>query len=251
MTGQFRKKHQTSPWKLCRLDIWLILIPALLWLSATYARSWVIHPRCLSQPQTCSKQSVYPVDRFLIGMEDGEADHFSYLTQNSSGAWGLAVPLVWHASSALLGRLSGLTALTYFGTDLVLILQTTTWNGLFTEISHLLSQRPRPFVYTDPAQRGIDPAHYTSFYSGHTSFTAAAHSITFLILLARGAPWLILFATAAIGEALIMATAYFRILAGRHFLTDVISGAIAGILVAWIVFHHHRKRKLTQREEHF
>jgi membrane-associated phospholipid phosphatase len=243
MKRQINKKN-TPGWVLRKLDLWLILIPSLLWLGSTYARSYVIHPKCAQNPQTCSKQSVSGIDRFLIGMEDSDADHYSYLTQNTSGALGLLVPLVWHTSSVLIGRIPGLTALAYLGADLVLVIETTTWNGFLTELSHLLSQRPRPFVYTDPAQRGTDTAHYTSFYSGHTSFTAAANAILFFILLARGAPWIILILSIALGEAFVLATAYFRILAGRHFLTDVICGAIAGTLVAWMIYRHHQSRRI-------
>jgi membrane-associated phospholipid phosphatase len=67
-------------------------------------------------------------------------------------------------------------------------------------------------------------------------------SAAFLILLFRGAPTLILLLAGALGQGLIFSTAYFRILAGRHFLTDVICGAIAGTSVALVVTWLHRSR---------
>ena len=65
----------------------------------------------------------------------------------------------------------------------------------------------------------------------------------FLILWMRGAPLLLLLLSALAAETLIITTAYFRILAGRHFLTDVIMGALAGTTVAWVVVSRHRSRR--------
>jgi membrane-associated phospholipid phosphatase len=220
------------------------LIPALLWLGATYSRSWVIHPKCTESPTSCSKESVLKVDQFSLGIEDGKADEFSYFTQNLSGVVALAVPASWSLSQLALGRVSGAVALATIGIDFFTVAQVASWNGLFTELSHLISQRPRPFVYSDPQSRGIDTAHYTSFYSGHTSFAAVATSTAFLILFKRRAPWYVLAAFFAIAETLVFSTAYFRILAGRHFFSDVMTGAIAGALVAWAFSFWNRNKEL-------
>lgn len=241
MKRQFRKNWLRGPHSL-KFDLLITLVALLLWVAATYSRSWVIQPKCGSAPQTCSKESVLPFDRLSLGMENSSADEYSYFTQNFSGVLAVSVPTLWNLSQFALGRLTPSSAIATLGIDLLIILQTTSWNGLFTEISHLLAQRPRPFVYMDPATRGIDPAHYTSFYSGHTSFTAAVNFILFLILWARGAPLVLLVFYAATLEGLVFSTAYFRILAGRHFLTDVIFGAFAGSLVACVVYWKHRYR---------
>ncbi len=219
----------------------LTLVPAILWFAAVLIRPYIIHPRCMDRPQNCTKESVLPIDRLSLGMEDWKADEYSYFTQNFSGTLAVLVPTGWTIGLLALGQIHSITALAFIGADLITVFQTAAWNGLFTEVSHLISQRPRPFVYQDPLQRGIDPAHYTSFYSGHTSFTAAVNMATFLILLSRNAPLLLVLLYAAMGESLIISTAYFRILAGRHFLTDVICGAIAGLFIAWIVSRYRKK----------
>jgi membrane-associated phospholipid phosphatase len=225
-----------------KTDLLLTLLPALFWLGATHARPWVIRPSCSQAVQTCSKESVISVDRLSLGMEDSQADEFSYFTQNFSGFLALAVPAAWNLSLLTLGQVNAPAALTALGTDLVVVLQTTFWNGFLTETSHLISQRPRPFVYSNPAVRGTDPAHYTSFYSGHTSFTAAANTVLLILLFLRRAPLPILLIYGAVTQMLIFSTAYFRILAGRHFLTDVIFGAIAGSLIALIISYYHRSK---------
>ena len=182
-------------------------------------------------------------------MEDSQADEYSYMTQNLSGTLALTVPAIWNTTAFFLGRLSGVGALVATGADIVLVLQTAAWNGFLTESSHLISQRPRPFVYADPVNRGKDPAHYTSFYSGHTSFTAAATLITLLILLYRNAHWSFLVFSAMSFESLTLATGFFRVLAGRHFLTDVTCGAIAGCSVAFAVWYFTRQSSVEETEK--
>lgn len=234
MKRQFYKKTSL---RLLYFNLMLALVPAVLWAIATVARPWVIEPRCGRAPQLCDPGKIFPIDQLSLNMESWKADLYSFRTQNFSGVLAFTVPAVWHAGLFTLGRVSGPLALVAVGSDLITVSQTVAWNGVFTEISHLISQRARPFVYIDPAVRGTDSAHYTSFYSGHTSFTATCVFALFLILLKRGAPLGILYMFAALGEGLIVSTAYFRILAGRHFLTDVIFGAIAGLTVAWGVYY--------------
>ncbi len=241
MKKQIDKKLFSIPYSAwIQLLFWII--PSLLWWGATAARSSWIHPSCLTTPQTCTKESVLKVDQLSLGMEDWKADEYSYWTQNFAGTLAGAVPMTWHSALFLLRRCNSVTAVSSAFMDLLILGQTIAWNGLLTETSHLISQRPRPFVYQAPLERGIDPAHYTSFYSGHTSFTAATTFAIFLILLYRGAPQLILCLSAITFETLVLSTAYFRILAGRHFLTDVICGAIAGSLTAWMILQLHRQK---------
>ncbi len=232
--------------------LFLILIPSLLWFGAVSSRSLIIHPRCKAQPQDCSRSSVIKIDQLSISFENTLADHYSYLSQNLSGALGLLVPTAYSLSVFIARGLPLAPTLAAITTDWITLAQTMTWNGFVTEISHLLSQRPRPFVYTNPKDRGADPAHYTSFYSGHTSFSAATQIALLLILWKRKAPLPLLFFFLALGETLVFTTAYCRILAGRHFFTDVMTGALAGALVAWVVFTRSQlsntgKAPLTQK----
>lgn len=213
-----------------------VVLPALLWWASIHGRNYLIHPRCLSRPETCTLESIPPLDKFSVGLEDGEADWNSYLTQNFSGFLALGVPIAWNTglliSSSVVPGVFWVNLLA----DLTLMGQTVAWNGLFTETSHLLTQRPRPFVYQDPAVRGVEPSHYTSFYSGHTSFVAATQTGVLLFFFFRGAPIWFLMLWLGVAESMIFSTAYFRIFAGRHFLTDVLAGAFAGTLVALSAF---------------
>ena len=242
MKRQFSKKLSRS---VILGQILLAIIPGVLWWTAIAFRSPIIETRCVSHPNSCTKEAVLEVDQLSLGMEDWKADHYSYQTQNTSGVLALLSPSFWEGALFLMGRVNAPAAIAAASLDTWIVFQTIAWNGLFTETSHLISQRPRPFVYSNPAEKGQDPAHYTSFYSGHTSFTAATQLALLLMLIRRKAPgWMVLLAAVSY-QGFVLSTAYFRILAGRHFLTDVICGAIAGSLVAWGLSQWHKRKKYT------
>lgn len=202
-------------------DVFLCLLSLLIWGGLVLGRDSTIGTRCITSPASCTKESVPAIDQMSLGLENGDADGFSFLTQNISGGLAVAGIVGWNLIAPQAGALSAIAA------DLSILIQSVAWNGVGTEVSHF-GGRPRPFVYENPKERGANPAHYTSFWSGHTSFAAAAMVALLLALIRRRAPdWLLLLSGAA-GQTLILSTAVFRIFAGRHFLTDVVCGALAG-----------------------
>ena len=241
MKSQFWNTLQAPP-RLRRKDFFLTLAPALLWGVALFSRPYVLSPHCAEHPDTCLTSSVNRIDQPGLGLENSNADGFSYWTQNFSGVLALTAPAIWSGSLAVLGTVTPAIALEQAGIDLVLVLQTAAWNGLATETAHLLTERPRPFVYSRPTE-AQNPSNYTSFYSGHTSFAAASNTALLIILFARQAPTFLLLLTGALGQVLILSTAFFRVLAGRHFISDVLAGAIAGSCIALLVAYFHRKRE--------
>lgn len=212
-----------------------------LWAGLVALRPSVIRPVCGEDPARCAPESVPAVDRWSVGLEDLVADSWSFRTQFLSGAQALVVPAAWNLAVALAASSAPLAYFAAVGADTVLLLQTIAWNGVATEATRLLVQRPRPFVYAKAGALGGVPAHYTSFYSGHTSATAAMAVHLVLTLLARGAPrcWWALFA--ATGAGLALATGALRIAGGRHFTTDVLAGLVAGAAVAYAVRRLHAR----------
>jgi membrane-associated phospholipid phosphatase len=184
---------------------------------------------------------VISIDQPGLGIENSPADGYSYFTQNFSGVLAVSVPLIYQMTRTTLGAATPASALALAGTDLVLFLETWGINGALTEGTRLIAQRPRPYVYSHPEQ-GMDPQNYVSFYSGHTSFTASASICLLLILIGRGAPAALLLLFAASSQCLIISTAVFRMLSGRHFLTDVLVGAVMGGAVAIAVAILHRPK---------
>ncbi|MFY0654164.1 MAG: phosphatase PAP2 family protein [Cyclobacteriaceae bacterium] len=116
-----------------------------------------------------------------------------------------------------------------------------------TNLSKNIVRRPRPFAYNPdtPLEKKFKLDTKRSFFSGHTSHTAA---FTFFMAkvvsdyhpnMKKG-----LKAIMWGGAVLIPATtAYLRVLAGRHFPTDVMAGYAVGAFVGYIIPHFHRKKK--------
>ncbi len=231
------------PHRLSTKDIALTLIPTLLWVVGVTYRSKTITPWCGgANAALCTRASVLPIDQPALGLEMGQADGYSYATQNVSGFLAIGTLIAWNFATVATRGLAPAAAATAAGTDLLLFGQASAWNGTLNELAHVVSARPRPFVYSDPANRGLDPSHYTSFYSGHTSFAALSGITILLVLFARGAPFWLLAVFAASGQSLSFLTGIFRVLAGRHFVTDVVVGALIGTTVAVAVFWFHKRR---------
>lgn len=104
--------------------------------------------------------------------------------------------------------------------------------------------KPRPFLYGSNAAMADKTDHWAddSFYSGHTAYTSNA-TFFFAKVLTDYYPDMpyksLVWACAGLLPA---ATAYYRIKAGRHFLTDVITGYIIGALTGYFVPHFHKKK---------
>lgn len=224
-------------------DIALLFALFALWGGAFSARPYAMRLDCLI-PDHCTSESLLWIDRTTSdGTRNSLADRWSDVTQNGSGILAVAVPFALHGGLAVIGRVHPVTALAGFGADFLILLQGTVINGLTNEIVRLTVQRPRPFVYRNVNREGKNPAHYTSFYSGHTSFAAVATLTLFLILLGRGAPRWILALSLAAWIGLTASTGILRVMAGVHFLTDVLVGAIVGSIIALAVALLHRDRK--------
>ena len=171
----------------------------------------------------------------------------------------IATPLAYHAAEAALqrrgySRARGRGFLARYGTDLVLIAQAISINALLTQILKTAVRRPRPYTFLDPSevpaqdrQALIDAQTGTqadwSFPSGHTStaFTATTAGATLLTLELLGrSPWAIACAWVG-GTGLAATTGIMRVMAGRHFPSDVVTSALLGIGVGIAVPLAHWK----------
>lgn len=133
---------------------------------------------------------------------------------------------------------------------LTIYAETALTTGAVTEVVKHLVQRPRPCTY-QPDRRWReelscapdDDDAYLSFFSGHSSTTAAlAASATYMAYRedpdgSRGT-W-----TLAGGLALTSLVASERMRAGKHFPTDVLTGAAVGATIGVLIPHlHHVSR---------
>jgi len=104
-------------------------------------------------------------------------------------------------------------------------------------------RRPRPLTYNPavPLSEKIGEGKSNSFFSGHTSWSAT--STFFLVKIytdyhqIKGLKRLLLYTGAAVPPALV---GYYRLEAGKHFKTDVITGLLVGALCGITVPELHR-----------
>lgn len=126
--------------------------------------------------------------------------------------------------------------------DLVIIAQSTALALLLNQTVKFLVGRERPFVHVlSPAERGHthDPLdNNLSFFSGHSTFvfslTVAAATVA--ELRSYEGRWIIW----AVGLPLAASTAYLRMAADKHYLTDVLVGTAVGSLFGFgvpMLFH--------------
>lgn len=226
--------------KLGSRDLWLTVIPALIWLTAFNARHLTLNTVCADTPTACTQETLMWPDRDVVNYWSPLADWHSNWTQYSAGILAGGAPLIWATTQVALRTLSPVTAAAMWMTDIVLIAQATFWNGAINEIIKIGVNRPRPFVYRNPSNEGKVHHSYSSFYSGHTSFAALATVGLIASLIANSAPYWMTLLFGVTGLALTLVTGALRVAAGVHFYTDVAFGLIAGIIISFLVQKRHR-----------
>ena len=131
-------------------------------------------------------------------------------------------------------------------TLLVMYAEVFTFNYGATEIAKNLAKRPRPYVYNTelPIDTRTNSTSRKSFFSGHTSQTAAACFYFAKVIhdyhptLTKGLRiglWTFAVTIPAVNG-------YLRVKAGKHFPTDVISGYVVGAASGLLIPQLHRTR---------
>jgi membrane-associated phospholipid phosphatase len=170
-------------------------------------------------------------------------------------------PAISTASDAVLLTVTVLPALFlsehHTGRDiktlLIMYAEVFTFNYGLTEIAKSSVNRARPYVYNPEVPMGTRTGSFSrkSFFSGHTSQTAAA-SFYFAKVITDYHPTLKkglkigLWAFAVTIPAL---NGTFRVLAGKHFPTDVMTGYVAGAATGWLIPQLHRTRASKIQKE--
>ncbi len=138
-------------------------------------------------------------------------------------------------------------------TLLIMYAEVFTFNYGLTEIGKNFAKRPRPYVYNTelPIDQRTNSTSRKSFFSGHTSQTAAACYFFAKVIhdyhptLGRGYKiglWTFAASVPAING-------YLRVKAGKHFPTDVITGYVIGAASGIIIPQLHRTKKSKDLKE--
>ncbi|MEZ4410567.1 MAG: phosphatase PAP2 family protein [Polyangiales bacterium] len=125
--------------------------------------------------------------------------------------------------------------------DTTVVLESVMVANALAVMTNFAVGRPRPFAYGDAAPEDLRLSGNAamSFFSGHTANAFAATVATFQVLRRVTRPAL---AWAALGVCLGVSSfiGAARVLAGDHFPSDVIAGAVVGAAIGWVVPALHR-----------
>ncbi|MEZ4987654.1 MAG: phosphatase PAP2 family protein, partial [Saprospiraceae bacterium] len=116
--------------------------------------------------------------------------------------------------------------------------------GGLTNLTKMLALRPRPYVFNPNAPLSIKlekEARY-SYFSGHTSLTAYFSFATAQIyndLYPQSRYKKVVWASAV---ALPLVAGYMRMRAGKHYLSDVVSGYVVGAATGILIPRLHKRR---------
>ncbi len=125
--------------------------------------------------------------------------------------------------------------------DIAVLAEATEMAGFAAQWAKVLFHRSRPPQYTSSAAQYQGADEGRSFPSGHATFSFAAAAAAASILQRRHqlgshkAEVVLLFAGAT-------ATSVLRVVAHRHFPTDVVAGAVLGSAIGWVVPQLHGAR---------
>lgn len=128
-----------------------------------------------------------------------------------------------------------------FGTISVMLLETILLNETLTGLSKVLVSRPRPFTHNAnvPFEERIQEDNNLSFFSGHTSYTAALSFFSAQVLtqyIDNPSTRKLIWAGAIAWPAV---TGYFRYAAGKHYVTDILTGYVVGAALGYFIPRLH------------
>ncbi|MBI2895640.1 MAG: phosphatase PAP2 family protein [Deltaproteobacteria bacterium] len=178
-------------------------------------------PACLRS--RCDRRDVPWFDRWAVGRASPLASIISDVLVLAIPVAGLSIDLATERGVA-------------FWQDAAVVFEAYAIDALLVSLTKFAVRRPRPYVY-DPArpmdQRG-KPGAALSFFSGHASlaFTGAT---AFAEVFRRRHDGVAVPVVYASGLGLAAVVALCRILAGKHYLSDVLVGAAVGASLGILV----------------
>ncbi len=158
------------------------------------------------------------------------------------------------SDAALLGLLGlGVTALfadegfTSGIVDLVVVAESVLIANSAIILLNLTTRRPRPYLYSDSAPEDVRSSGTAqlSFPSGHVGAATAMTTTMFGVLYLRhpDSPWPWVWLGVGIAASGLVATG--RVMAGRHFISDVLVGGAIGVCIGILVPALHKRRLIV------
>ncbi len=212
-------------------------LPAIV-ITAVIAGAPVVLMDELSGPHCgplCDRGSLNPFDRTVVGFRSDSAAVVANILVGSAVALPFVFDLIDVAISDTADGWSG------WATDVVVLGETALVNNALFQVTKLAVRRPRPYAY-DPdvsvTERSQADAAM-SFYSGHTANAFAMATAYSYLFTKRHADSGMVIPVWLGTHLLAVGTGVSQVLAGEHFWTDVIVGAVVGSAVGLAIPHLH------------
>jgi membrane-associated phospholipid phosphatase len=205
----------------------------LLVLGGTLSAAWLLGDELgpANCAPLCDERDVNAFDRFSAGSYDER--------------WALAsnITLIGTAAVGVVALFANQRSVCAFS-DLVVAVETVLLANSVTVVANLAARRPRPYLYSEAAPLRVRTSGTASlsFPSGHVTTATALTTAVFGALYARHprSPWTYIFLGFGVAASGVVAAG--RILAGRHFLSDVLAGALVGTGMGVLVPSLHERR---------
>ncbi len=208
------------------------------WIGSELAKGDIVASQCRLCDRTMGADSLNGFDRSArsaLRWGDGDVGTANAI---SNGLGFVGLPLLLGGGLAAFAAKDG--AWRKIPEDLLVVAEATVLAADLNQAVKFSVQRERPFVHVLPvADKGgtSQPSdNNLSFYSGHTTMAFSLATSTAMVATLRGyslAPVLW-----AVGLPLAAFTGYLRIAADKHYLSDVLVGAVMGsafgIVVPWL-----------------
>ncbi len=171
----------------------------------------------------CDPSALNSVDRLAAGRFSAAFGLASHVSVGLVLASSVLVPIVDEGSAGL--------------GDALIVAQTIVVANAVGVVSQMSVRRPRPLLYGEsaPVSERTDGNGSLSFFSGHASSTFAGALAAFGVIARRhpgsAAKW-VTFAVGMLGASTV---ATLRVLAGQHFPTDVLAGALVGTSIGVLI----------------
>lgn len=177
-------------------------------------------PSALRNPDP---RRIFGPDRFAIDLSSVSAATASHVFMDAS----VGLPLVFFTKKTI-------------KTDLLMLAESNLLCEGITQLSKGLFQRPRPFAYrSDPAAKPLGRDAFRSFISGHSSAAFNGAVLAGVVYAKRHPGSKGSRAVWVTGLTLAAAAGTCRVLAGKHFPTDVLAGAATGAFTGWLIPQLH------------
>jgi membrane-associated phospholipid phosphatase len=130
-----------------------------------------------------------------------------------------------------------------FGEESLVAFEAQAATLLGVNILKVMVKRPRPLTHNEgrPKVERFAGDARLSFPSGHAAFAFASASLVAYGAAARHGNSAVTWVSGSLAYLTAAAVAYLRVAGGKHFLTDVVAGAVAGIAAGLIVPALHKR----------